>query len=109
MATGERLKAYPIRMVYQVSKSPEPPSLKLAVSVPKRFHSNAVDRNVLKRRIKEAFTLATADVIETIEKNGLTIDVMLIYTSAEKLDMTGLQPKIILLFERLHTRILNPS
>ena len=47
---SKSLQAYPLRMVYREAESTQ-----VLISVPKRFFHNAVDRNRVKRQIREAY------------------------------------------------------
>lgn len=46
------LSAYPVRLVYRIDKGDE---TQLLISVPKRCFKHAVDRNRVKRQVREAY------------------------------------------------------
>lgn len=52
--SGRNVKAFPLRILYSGIDSGSYPAL-VAISVPKRLFKKAVDRNLLKRRIREAY------------------------------------------------------
>ena len=54
--SGNRLQKFPLKAVYVVEPT-ESPGFQIAVSVPKKLFKRAVDRNLLKRRMREAFRL----------------------------------------------------
>ena len=60
--------AFPLRVVYLEREKPsaDAPSLQMMVSVPKRLLHHAVDRNRVKRRVKEAFRKNKYQLLETM-------------------------------------------
>ncbi len=53
--------------------------LAMAVSVPKRLFKRAVDRNLLKRRIREAYRLNKSDLYNLLEQKELKINLVIQY------------------------------
>ncbi len=52
---GKSISQYPIRLVYNKTKIEENTSVKAAVTVSKRNFKNAVDRNHIKRLLRESY------------------------------------------------------
>ena len=63
------LSAFPIRVVYLVSDTPQQEQCQIMVSVPKKCFKRAVKRNRVKRQIREAYRLNKAIVTEQMKKH----------------------------------------
>lgn len=55
----------------------------MAVSVPKRLFKRAVDRNLLKRRIREAYRLQKPEFAEGLQKAGIFARLVIQYRGRE--------------------------
>jgi len=75
--------------------------LQILISVPKRNFKKAVDRNKLKRYIREAYRLNKNIFSDKVVSNDKKIVFTLIYTEKEILKFKMIQEKIILVLHRL--------
>lgn len=62
---GNGVMAYPLRCVFLTEATTET-TIQWMVSVGKRYHKRAVKRNLIRRRIKEAFRLNRAEFYDQI-------------------------------------------
>lgn len=69
-ASGKSFVAYPLRVVFSPC---EDTGVRIMVSVPKRLFKRAVKRNLLKRRIREAYRLQQASFSNILPEQGLHI------------------------------------
>jgi len=53
--------------------------LQMGVSVSSRYFKRSVDRNLLKRRIRESYRKQKADLKTMLEEKGLAMDLFLVY------------------------------
>ncbi|GHT79167.1 hypothetical protein FACS189464_3760 [Bacteroidia bacterium] len=89
-ASGKTCFQTPYKVVWTAVAEPSYPyPSRFAVTVPKRLFKHAVDRNLLKRRTREAFRL-NKSLLNTAVKEGQHIRLMLIYTSAKILPYSEL-------------------
>jgi ribonuclease P protein component len=65
--------------------------LQMGVSVGKRHFKRAVDRNLLKRRIREAYRKQKYDVKETLTELGISMDIFFVYSNARISDYAEIE------------------
>jgi len=95
---GSSLYQFPFRMIYLEKENAESQSLfpaRLGISVPKRKFKRAVDRNRLKRIIRESYRMTKGTFLYPflVDKNK-SIDILLVYTHSEILDSKTILVKI---------------
>lgn len=83
---GHAFLAYPLRVVWMYSETPGAAPVQVAVSVSKRTFKTAVQRNLLKRRIREAYRLQKHELHEHLSVAGRQISLILIYVAKEPLE-----------------------
>ncbi len=81
---------YPIRYMALSSDSaqseeykPEDRGVEVLFSVPKKFHKRANKRNLLKRRMREAYRLNRQLLVEKLGAQAKELDLALIYSAKE--------------------------
>ncbi|MEM1407679.1 MAG: ribonuclease P protein component [Bacteroidota bacterium] len=89
---GSSFYLYPFKTLFLPSGEldPKPEFHQILISVPKRNFKRAVDRNLLKRRIREAYRL-NKSIIEDTEK----LLIAYIYTSKEILAYAEIEKKLV--------------
>lgn len=96
---GKYLHHSPIRAIYAIKDTEE--TIKVAVSVPKKNIRLAVNRNLIKRRIREAYRLHNQDLKAHLKNKNLGLEVMFIYTGKQICSYQEIEPKIKLTLKRL--------
>jgi ribonuclease P protein component len=66
----------------------------MAVSIPKRNFKRAVDRNLLKRRIREVYRKYKPVLYDQLEKAGIKINLVIQYQAVEIVTYTLLEKGI---------------
>ena len=67
----------------------------MAVSVPKRLFKRAVDRNLLKRRIREAYRLNKSDLYNFLEQKELKLNLVIQYQHKEIADFHAIEEGLL--------------
>lgn len=83
-SSGRAIYLAPLKVVYRLM--PEEPGLtgvRVLISVPKRNFKKAVARNLIRRRIREAYRLNKASLIESLAAKGRRMDLAIIYNDAD--------------------------
>lgn len=98
---GSSFSFYPFRIIYHITPNQDVP-VQIVISVPKRKFKRAVDRNRIKRQIREVYRHSKEDFLypQLLEKN-LRIQLLLIYTGNEINTTIHIQKKLNLALERL--------
>ncbi len=81
--------------------------LEAGFAVPKKSIKNAVDRNRIKRLMREAFRKNREELLLKIEENGLNISCMFLYQAKETLDYAGVEQAMIYLMKLLAGKLGN--
>jgi len=95
---GSSFYLHPFRVCFQKSSEPES-THQVMFSVSKRNFKKATDRNLIKRRMREAYRLNKAAIPGTTK-----LQIAYIYTAKEILTFELIRDKILLSFKRLEEK-----
>ncbi len=76
---GVTIKKFPLKLIFIELEKPEDVPLQCVMSVPKRLYKRAVDRNLLKRRMREAYRHLKGDSITKIKELNRSYAIMFVY------------------------------
>ncbi|MAY82670.1 MAG: ribonuclease P protein component [Flavobacteriales bacterium] len=99
---GDSIFEHPIKLYHlSIEKGDEAAGLRFGVSVPKKKFKRAVDRNLLKRRIKEAYRKHNGSLKSLFKEGDHKLLIMPVFLADEIADYSLIEGKIILLLQRL--------
>ena len=100
---GQSFGMYPLRLVWlEMHEVQGDFPIKFSLSVPKRAFPKAVDRNRLRRLVREAWRLNKFWLYDRIEKDGKQYAFMVIYTAKESVDLGQIEEAL----RRMNRRFL---
>jgi ribonuclease P protein component len=93
--SGNSFLSYPLRVTWKVFSNPlfQSPA-QAGFSVPKRIFRRSVDRNRLKRLMRESYRIHKSDLYEKLQSADTQLVLMLIYIGKEELPFTKIDQAI---------------
>lgn len=103
---GHSFRQFPMRVVWCINPAEEQAPVRVAFSIPKRNFKHAVKRNLIRRRLREAWRKQKHELYALLNARKQSLDVLIIYTHNEVIVSKDMEVKILLTLQRL-IRALN--
>lgn len=91
---NKTIGCFPIRLVFLVLPSEKSKIPSLLISAPKRNFKHAVERNLIKRQIREIYRVSKGPLIDILEKKDIGIAIALLFTDKKIWDSKDLKPRL---------------
>lgn len=98
--SGSTFSSPPFRLLYRRVNNPGVPVL-MTVAIPRRSIRRAVDRNLLKRRTREAYRLQKNGLVGKVEAKKHAYEILFLYQSGEIADYKTIRSAVRVLLTRL--------
>lgn len=100
--TGNSFLSYPLRVVWKVvDQLPADVPAQSGFSVPKKIFKHAVDRNLLKRRMRESYRLQKTMLYEQLMHSDKRLMVMFVYIAKEELPYSKMEAAVLKSIEKI--------
>ena len=96
---GKSLFSYPFKFIFLNMEMDDVPDIRVVFSVPKKNFKQAVKRNLIRRRMKEAYRLNKHMFTDNIEETKLIV--MVIYIEKAILDYKHIETGLIKGFKKV--------
>ena len=100
-AVGFRISQFPFQGLVLPTRFPQNTPFKVLISVPKKKVKKAVNRNYIKRLIREVIRKNKLNLESFLIQNNIQLAIGIIYSSPEEMNYFELETKINKLFKKL--------
>jgi len=102
---------YPLRLIFRESEQVAEAPVRVTISVPKRKFPRAVDRNRIRRQVREAWRLNKHRLYQKLPAEGPAFDFVLLYVAKTPVPYTELEKAVQIMIRRFlkKQRPANPN
>ncbi len=97
--------SYPIRAIFLPVEEEMQKGVSILISVPKKRFHDAVDRNRVKRQIREAYRKNKHALIEQVNQSGKGLLIAFVYVSAEIEPTEHIEKRMVRLLDKISAEL----
>jgi ribonuclease P protein component len=103
--SGESFLSYPLKVVFTKTDESSPSPVQAAFTASKRNFKRAVKRNLLKRRMREAYRLNKELLCAQIRQKELHLAIMFVFIGKDIAEYPAIEKAMILAFKKVMAKI----
>lgn len=96
---------FPLRVIYNKASLPSKYPAQVLFTVPKRIYKLAVDRNRIRRRIKEAYRKNKHNLYQKLESQDEQLAIVILYLGKEELTYQEIEKKLVLSLQEIISKL----
>jgi len=104
-SNGNSFVIHTIRLVWKEQVNSDDVAIKSIIVVPKKQLKLAADRNIVRRRMKEAYRLNKSTIENSLKNKGKQLNIAIVYQNDKRLSYKVIEEKIKLILGRLREEI----
>ena len=105
---GKVFTTFPLRVIWKFSPEPHGNSLRAGITVSTKYFKKAVDRNRIRRLMKEAYRLQKYTLQTSLDERNLQLVIFIIYVGKEVPEYDLIVEKIAFVINKLQ-KIINEN
>ena len=106
-SNGNRDFKHPVMVLWKEAELPNDVSIQAGFSVPKKHFKKAIQRNRIKRRLREAYRTQKSELIKRLESSDKQLAVLFVIVKPDNISYEELQPKILLLLQGIEDAVFD--
>tara|TARA_Y100000766_G_C18635680_1_gene473032 strand:+ start:113 stop:478 length:366 start_codon:yes stop_codon:yes gene_type:complete len=99
---GKKINFSSFYVLWDFNKNLNDLPIRLVISIPKKNIKKAVDRNYIKRCLKEIYKLNKAIILNKIVN---PINIIIVYNKTQLIEFYQLQEELLTLFKKINTEV----
>lgn len=101
---GNRAFKFPVLAMWKEVELPTDAWVQVGFVAPKKHYKKAVDRNRIKRWLREAYRTQKHDLEAELKANGKQVAILFIIMKSDNISYEAIRPKILLLLQEIGHR-----